>query len=78
MLYGVQMTLAYLLMLVAMLYEVVLFVALIAGLTLGHLVLNPAQDLHPYAPAAGTESAATARTSHCSCSCPCCGGAQVM
>lgn len=40
-LYGVQMTLGYLLMLVAMTFNVGLFVAVIVGLSLGHFALAP-------------------------------------
>ncbi len=82
-LYGIQMLIAYLLMLVAMLYESVLFVALLIGLMTGHFVAlrfsycaavngNATEPLWEEAKIYGPDqaflnSSASGRT-------PCCGG----
>lgn len=45
--YGVQLTIGYILMLVVMIYSVVLFLAVIFGLVLGHILFNARDAIFP-------------------------------
>jgi len=77
-LFGLQMFLAYLLMLVAMLYEVALFGALLLGLAVGHflfapLKVCPSDAAAPLLPASATAAAHGKGAQSCSSGSPCCG-----
>ena len=45
--YGVQLTIGYVLMLIVMIYSVVLFLAVILGLVLGHILFNARDAIFP-------------------------------
>mmetsp|Transcript_40881 Transcript_40881/g.100557 ORF Transcript_40881/g.100557 Transcript_40881/m.100557 type:complete len:169 (-) Transcript_40881:65-571(-) len=74
-LFAVQMTCAYWLMLVAMLYEAVLFTALVLGLALGHLVSRVViRRLEPPTGVVPINGAPTERSPLTDAACsPCCG-----